>query len=148
MLLFTSRRSTEPPVSALRPRGSALRAVAPLLPLFLALGMMFGAMEVTSVAHLGALGLGAASGPVLALQALGSCAAGLLYGALRPRGLTTCLVALAAAMTLPWAAAATGSLPLLAVALLCSRHGDGPDDGDGDVPRPRRHPGRPASTRA
>lgn len=71
MLLFTSRRSTEPPVSALRPRGSALRAVAPLLPLFLALGMMFGAMEVTSVAHLGALGLGAASGPVLALQALG-----------------------------------------------------------------------------
>ncbi|GHB41900.1 transporter [Streptomyces cirratus] len=118
MLLFTSRRATEPPVAALRPRGSALRAVAPLLPLFLALGVMFGAMEVTSIAHLGALGLGAASGPVLALQALGSCAAGLLYGALRPRGLTTCLVALAAAMALPWAAAAAGSLPLLAAALL------------------------------
>ncbi|MFI9061237.1 MFS transporter [Streptomyces sp. NPDC053429] len=118
MLVFASQRSTEPPVSALRPRGSALRAVAPLLPLFLALGVMFGAMEVTSIAHLDALGLGAASGPVLALQALGSCAAGLLYGALRPRGLTTCLVALAAAMALPWAAASAGSLPLLAAALL------------------------------
>ncbi|MFJ6717901.1 MFS transporter [Streptomyces sp. NPDC091259] len=120
MLLFTSRRATEPPVSPLRPPGSALRAVAPLLPLFAALGVMFGAMEVTSIAHLGALGLGAAAGPVLALQALGSCAAGLLYGSLRPRGLTTCLVALAAAMALPWAAAGAGSLPLLAGALLAA----------------------------
>ncbi|MFF1559231.1 MFS transporter [Streptomyces sp. NPDC058279] len=118
MLLFTSRRATEPPVSALRPPGSALRAVAPLLPLFLALGTMFGALEVTSIAHLGALGLGAVSGPVLALQALGSCVAGLRYGAVRPRSLTACLPALVAAMTLPWAAATTGSLPLLATALL------------------------------
>jgi predicted MFS family arabinose efflux permease len=75
-------------------------------------------MEVTSVAHLSGLGLGAASGPVLALQAAGSCAAGLLYGTRRPRSLTACLAALAYAMALPWAAAATGSLPLLAGALL------------------------------
>lgn len=86
--------------------------------LFVPLGLLFGSMEVTSIAHLDARGLGAATGLVLALQAAGSCAAGLLYGAFRPRSLRTCLIALTAALTLPWAAAATGSLPLLAAALL------------------------------
>ncbi|MFE2145999.1 MFS transporter [Streptomyces sp. NPDC059456] len=118
MLVFTSQRATEPPVAAARRGGSPLRAVAPLLALFVPLGVLFGSMEVTSIAHLGAQGLGAATGVVLALQAAGSCAAGLLYGALRPRSLRTCLLALCAAMALPWAAAATGSLPLLALALL------------------------------
>ncbi|KPI06974.1 major facilitator superfamily MFS_1 [Actinobacteria bacterium OV450] len=118
MLVFTSQRATEPPVSAAAHGGSPLRAVAPLLALFVPLGMLFGSMEVTSIAHLGAQGLGAATGVVLALQAAGSCAAGLLYGSLRPRGLRTCLLALCVAMALPWAAAATGSLPLLALALL------------------------------
>lgn len=79
---------------------------------------MFGSMEITSIAHLGAHGLGGLSGPVLALQAAGSFAAGLLYGTLRPRTLPACLTALAAAMALPWAAAATGSLLALAPALL------------------------------
>ncbi|MCJ1677062.1 MFS transporter [Streptomyces sp. APSN-46.1] len=120
MLIFTSQRATEPPPTGGRPAAgpTPLRALAPLLGLFLALGMIFGSMEVTSIAHLAAHGLGAASGPVLALQAAGSCAAGLLYGTLRPRGLRTCLIAMAAAMALPWAAASTGSLPLLAGALL------------------------------
>ncbi len=118
MLVFTSCRATQPPVSAGPRHGSPLRALAPLLPLFLATGVVFGSMEIASIAHLGALGLGAASGPVLALQAAGSCAAGLLYGTLRPRGLRTCLVAMAAAMTLPWLAASTGSLLPLAAALL------------------------------
>lgn len=118
MLVFTSCRATQPPVSAGPRRGSPLRALAPLLPLFLATGVVFGSMEIASIAHLGALGLGAASGPVLALQAAGSCAAGLLYGTLRPLGLRTCLVAMAAAMTLPWLAAGTGTLLPLACALL------------------------------
>ncbi|GAA3100237.1 MFS transporter [Streptomyces goshikiensis] len=120
MLVFTAQRGTEPPPSgapaARQP--SPLRPLLPLLALFLCLGAVFGSMEVTSIAHLDARGLGAASGPVLALQAAGSCAAGLLYGTLRPRGLRGCLLAMAAAMTLPWAAAAAGSLPLLAGALL------------------------------
>ncbi|MFI6145944.1 MFS transporter [Streptomyces sp. NPDC051109] len=118
MLVFTSQRATEPPVSAPRHGASPLRSVAPLLVLFLPLGLMFGSMEVTSIAQLDSRGLGAATGAVLALQAAGSCVAGLLYGGLRPRSLRTCLIGLSAAMALPWAAAATGSLPLLALALL------------------------------
>ncbi|WP_412126226.1 MFS transporter [Streptomyces subrutilus] len=120
ILVFASQRATEPPPSAVPPRGSRspLRALGPLLLLFLALGAVFGSMEVTSIAHLDAYGLGAASGPVLALQAAGACAAGLVYGTLRPRGLPLCLSAMAACMALPWAAAATGSLAALAGALL------------------------------
>ncbi|WP_251049998.1 MFS transporter [Streptomyces sp. ISL-86] len=120
MLVFTAQRATEPPPTGTPTtrRPSPLRPLLPLLALFLCLGGVFGSMEVTSIAHLDAHGLGAVSGPVLALQAAGSCAAGLLYGTLRPRGLRTCLLFLSAAMALPWAAAATGSVPLLAVALL------------------------------
>ncbi|MFF2195235.1 MFS transporter [Streptomyces sp. NPDC058157] len=122
MLVFTAHRATEPPAGGApgaAGRGpSPLHALAPLLGLFLATGLVFGSMEVTSVAHLAALGLGGTSGPVLALQAAGSCAAGLLYGARRPRSLRTCLAWLAGAMALPWAAAATGSVLPLAAALL------------------------------
>ncbi|MFI1285455.1 MFS transporter [Streptomyces sp. NPDC020858] len=118
MLVFTSCRSTQPPVTAAPRRGSPLRALGPLLPLFLITGVIFGSMEIASIAHLDARGLGAASGLVLALQAAGSCAAGLLYGTLRPRSLKACVCALAVLMALPWAAAATGSLPALACALL------------------------------
>lgn len=120
MLLFTAQRATEPPVSgaAATRRGSPLRALGRLPVLFAALGLVFGSMEVASIAQLDALGLGAAAGPVLALQAAGSCAAGLLYGTRRPRPLPVCVGALAALMALPWAAAATGWLPALACALL------------------------------
>ncbi|CAM5458170.1 transporter [Streptomyces avidinii] len=118
MLVFTAHRATEPPPSPAVRGASPLRGLKWLLPLFFVLGTMFGSLEITSVAHLGSHGLGALSGPVLALQAAGSCAAGLLYGTLRPRGLPACLAALAGAMALPWAAAATGSLLPLAPALL------------------------------
>ncbi|MGW6836754.1 MFS transporter [Streptomyces sp. NPDC054949] len=120
MLVFTAQRATEPPPTGVRPAPSSspLPALLPLLGLFAATGAIFGSMEVTSIAHLDAHGLGAAAGPVLALQAAGSCAAGLLYGTRRPRGLRVCLVALCAAMALPWAAAAGGSLVPLALALL------------------------------
>lgn len=119
MLVFTAQRSTQPPATGAAPRhGSPLRALAPLLALFGCLGLVFGSMEVASIAYLDAAGLGAASGLVLALQAAGSCAAGLLYGTLRPRTLRTCVGALAVLMALPWAAAATGSVAALAGALL------------------------------
>ncbi|WP_443065296.1 MFS transporter [Streptomyces sp. NBC_00536] len=120
MVLFTSRRATEPPPAGRTRHRSPLRSpgLPGLLALFLALGAVFGSMEVTSIAWLTGHGLTAAAGPVLALQAAGSCAAGLLYGTLRPRALRGCVAALAALMTLPWAAAATGSVPALAAALL------------------------------
>ncbi|MFD7558908.1 MFS transporter [Streptomyces sp. NPDC059835] len=118
MLVFISQRSTEPPVTTAPRLGSPLRALAPLLLLFLALGVVFGSMEVSSIAHLEQRGLGAASGLVLALQAAGSCAAGLLYGTLRPRSPLACVTVLAALMTLPWAAANSGSLAAFCAALL------------------------------
>jgi len=85
---------------------------------------VFGSLEVVTLAFADERGHRAASGAVLALQAAGSCAAGLLYGAVRPAGsarsrLPWCLAAMAALMTLPLLAAGlTGSLVLLAGALL------------------------------
>ncbi|WP_432816276.1 MFS transporter [Streptomyces vilmorinianum] len=119
VLIFAAQRSTEPPVA---PRstsapGSLLRApgMAPLLGVFLATGAVFGAMEVVTLAHVD----GPLAGPVLALQAAGSCAAGLLYGrAGRRARLSTCLAAMTVLMTLPLLGASTGSLLALAGGLL------------------------------
>ncbi|MFD7689376.1 MFS transporter [Streptomyces sp. NPDC059781] len=125
-VLFTAQRSTEPPAA----RRSSARApfrspgMRPLLVVCLATGAVFGSLEVVTLAFADERGHRAASGAVLALQAAGSCAAGLLYGAIRPAGsararLPWCLAAMAALMTLPLLAAGlTGSLVLLAGALL------------------------------
>ncbi|MFJ3440125.1 MFS transporter [Streptomyces sp. NPDC086081] len=126
MLLFTSRRVTEPPVRRHIPGKAPLRApgMPPLLAVCLATGGIFGATEVVTLAFADAAGHRTAAGAVLALQAAGSCAAGLLYGAVRPAGpaarrLAWCVAAMTALLTLPLLAAAlTGSLPLLAAALL------------------------------
>ncbi|MGW7281258.1 MFS transporter [Streptomyces sp. NPDC054844] len=126
MLLFTAQRSTEPPA---RPRPTAkapfrVPGIPPLLVVCLAMGGVFGAMEVVTIAFADAQGHRAAAGVVLALQAAGSCAAGLLYGAMRPAGpaehrLPWCVAAMTALLTLPLLAASlTGSLPLLALTLL------------------------------
>ncbi|WP_018549711.1 MFS transporter [Streptomyces sp. LaPpAH-108] len=126
MLLFTSRRATEPPPS---PRSTApsplrTRGIPPLLATFVATGAIFGSLEVVTIAYADARGHRAAAGAILALQAAGSCAAGLLYGRLKPTGsparlLPRCLLAMTALMTLPWLTAATdGTLPPLAAALL------------------------------
>ncbi|MET7934627.1 MFS transporter [Streptomyces sp. NPDC005322] len=89
-LLFAAQRRTEPPPS---PRGPADRAallrtpgLRVLLLTFLATGAVFGSMEVATVAAVRSLGDGSASGAVIALQAAGSCAAGLVFGALPLRG--------------------------------------------------------------
>ncbi|MDX2765696.1 MFS transporter, partial [Streptomyces europaeiscabiei] len=98
--------------------------IPPLLAVFLATGAVFGSLEVVTIAYADARGHASAAGLILGLQAAGSCAAGLAYGALRVTGpaerrFRRCLAAMAALMTLPWlSATTTGSLPLLAPALL------------------------------
>jgi MFS family permease len=129
MLLFVAQRSTEPPVH--REGGSTrskspLRApgIPPLLVICLAMGAVFGSMEVVTLAFADERGHASAAGIVLALQAAGSCVAGLAYGAVRQTGRAEdryvwCVLAMTALMALPLlAAATTGSLLLLAGALL------------------------------
>jgi predicted MFS family arabinose efflux permease len=123
MLLFTAQRATEPPPRARSQAPSPLRSpgIPPLLACFTATGAVFGSMEVVTIAYADAQGHRTAAGAVLALQAAGSCAAGLGYGALKPTGvrLGHCLAGMAVLMTLPWAAAGVaGSLWVLAGALL------------------------------
>ncbi|MGW1651350.1 MFS transporter [Streptomyces atratus] len=118
VLIFAAQRATEPPVAPHTHAGSPLRApgMPALLAAFLATGAVFGAMEVVTIAHAG--------GAILALQAAGSCVAGLLYGSLRPaaglrRRLLGCLAGMTALMSLPLlAASSTDSLLALAGALL------------------------------
>ncbi|MFD7979995.1 MFS transporter [Streptomyces sp. NPDC059071] len=119
MLFFAAQRATEPPVAPRTAAGSPLRApgMPALLAVFLATGAVFGAMEVVTLAHVN----GPVAGPVLALQAAGSAAAGLLYGrARRTAPLAACLAAMTALMALPLLAAAGGSLLALAAALLAA----------------------------
>lgn len=126
VLLFTAQRATEPPPVARTASASPLRTpgIPPLLACFVATGAVFGSMEVVTIAYADAAGHRSAAGVVLALQAAGSCAAGLVYGARRPDGpadrrLAWCLLAMAALMSLPLLAArAAGTLPVLAAALL------------------------------
>ncbi|MFG2592727.1 MFS transporter [Streptomyces sp. NPDC048438] len=118
VLVFAAQRATEPPVAPRTRSASPLRTpgIPALLAVFLATGAVFGAMEVVSIAHAG--------GAILALQAGGSCVAGLLYGSLRPaaavgRRLLLCLTGMTVLMSLPLiAAATTDSLLVLAGCLL------------------------------
>ncbi len=128
VLLFAAQRSTEPPAQgrtgARTPSPVRAPGIPPLLIGFLATGAVFGSMEVVTIAFADAQGHRTAAGVVLALQAAGSCAAGLLYGALKPAGPAErrypwSLAAMALLMSLPLLAASlTGSLVVLAGALL------------------------------
>lgn len=126
VLIFAGQRSTQPPVDGPRAAGAPLRApgMPTLLGAFLATGAVFGAMEVVTIAFADAQGHRSAAGVVLALQAAGSCAAGLLFGTLRfagppERRMGVCVAAMAVLLTLPLLAAGlTGSLVLLAGTLL------------------------------
>lgn len=127
MLLFAAQRGTEPPVaprSAARTRSPLrLPGIPPLLLTFVCTGAVFGSMEVVTLAYADAHGIRAAGGALLALQAAGSAAAGLLYGLLRPaagrgtRRFRCCVAAMAALMLLPLLAASAGGPAALAVAL-------------------------------
>lgn len=139
VLLFAAQRRTEPPVTPAPATGrtrSPLRlpGLPPLLTTFLATGAVFGSLEVVTLAFADAHGIRSAAGGLLALQAAGSCAAGLLYGLLRPtkgvppgsssargaagRRFLGCTAAMAALMLLPLVAASAGGPAALAVALL------------------------------
>ncbi|MFJ2906810.1 MFS transporter [Streptomyces sp. NPDC087212] len=126
VVAFAARRATEPPAHPGTGARSPVRSpgIPPLLALCLALGAVFGSMEVVTIAFADERGHRAAAGVVLGLQAAGSCAAGLVFGAVRTRGpagrrLPWCVAAMAALLTLPsLAATLTGSLVLLALALL------------------------------
>ncbi|MFJ4617766.1 MFS transporter [Streptomyces sp. NPDC088812] len=126
VLLFAAQRSTEPPPHPRTQAGSPLRSpgIPALLAVCLALGAVFGATEVVTIAFADARGHATAAGAVLALQAAGSCAAGLVYGAVHPSGPAArrhpwTVAAMTALLTLPLlAATAVGSLPPLAAALL------------------------------
>lgn len=84
-LSLAAQRSTEPPVH----RGTGRRppripmgwtVLAPLVVAGFAMGVLFAAVEVSAVAFAEELGSRAAAGPLLALFALGSLLAGLVYG--------------------------------------------------------------------
>jgi MFS family permease len=85
-LLFVVQRATEPPVVAIdagvRHRPVFLTPGMPVMVLvFMAMGVIFGSMEVVTVAFAEELGSKGMSGVVLAVFALGSMVAGLAYGA-------------------------------------------------------------------
>ncbi|MFI5526737.1 MFS transporter [Streptomyces platensis] len=128
VLLFAAQHHTEPPAAPRAPHASAhsplrLPGLPPLLLTFLCTGAIFGSLEVVTLAYADAHGIRSAGGALLALQAAGSGAAGLLYGLLRPTARTrrrflVCLAAMATLMLLPFPAASTGSPAALAGALL------------------------------
>jgi len=84
---FAAQRSTEPPVHPVSASGTERAAmpwlaIAPLAVLTFALGVLFGAAEVTTVAFSEEEGRQGAAGFLLALWALGSLLAGLASGAI------------------------------------------------------------------
>jgi MFS family permease len=123
-LAFTAQRATEPPA---HPRstsredrpGMPWRTVVPLAVVCAALGVLFGAAEVTTVAFADERGHQAWSGGLLALWALGSLASGVLTGAIHWRRGPSLRVrwgafAMACAMA---PLAFVGSLPLMGLTL-------------------------------
>lgn len=123
-LFLAAQRRTEPPVHE-RDRSSRRgslpwRTLAPLSVVTLALGALFGAAEVVTVAFAEEQGSQAYAGPLLALWALGSLTAGLITGAVHWRNPVVdrlrigALGMFAAMAPLPF----VGSVPLMAVILL------------------------------
>lgn len=84
-LALAAQRSTEPPAHRHHARSAAREpmgwpVLAPLVLAGVTLGLFFGGSEVATVAFAEELGSKAASGPVLAVFALGSLLAGLVSG--------------------------------------------------------------------
>ncbi|GAB2617266.1 MFS transporter [Streptomyces capparidis] len=121
--LFSAQRRTEPPPRVRDERPALLvrrPGLPPLLAAFGLVGAVFGGLEVATLARTDALGSPAAGGVLLAVQAAGSCAAGLVLGALPQRApapfrFTASVAALAAAVA---GLLLAGSLPVLCVLLL------------------------------
>ncbi|MFJ7158544.1 MFS transporter [Streptomyces sp. NPDC101118] len=121
---LTAQRATEPVPHPREPgadRSSALRApgLQVLVATFVATGAIFGSVDVVTVAFAEERGSQAAASVVLAVWALGSCIAGLLFGLVRLKGrkertwvLGICAMAVSMIPLL-----LAGNLPFLAVAL-------------------------------
>jgi MFS family permease len=143
MLAFAAQRRTEPPPAfgrgdrvgrGARPGWLPRRPGMPaLLGTFACTGAVFGALEVVTVAFADERGQRAWAGVVLAAQAAGSAAAGLVFGLMAggragrgPAGVggsarrrfVVCVSAMAVLMTLPLLVSRAGDLALLAPALL------------------------------
>ncbi|MFF0310338.1 MFS transporter [Streptosporangium sp. NPDC004379] len=118
-LVFAGVREGAPepvPVRTRSRRGVLrLRGVAPLAAAFVALGAVFGSLQVGVTSSTAALGQAAAAGPVYATFSAASFAGGLLYGVVRWR--TGAPARLAAALGLLSAATVAlcfaGSVPML-----------------------------------
>ena len=120
---LTAQRATEPPPhpAGQHTGGSALRSpgLQVLVAAFVATGVIFGAVDVVTVAFAEESGHKAAASWVLAVYALGSCLAGAVFGLLHLKGdparrwvLGVCAMSVS---MIPLQLA--GSLPFLAVAL-------------------------------
>ncbi|MET9505035.1 MFS transporter [Streptomyces sp. NPDC006622] len=87
---LTAQRATEPQPHPRERKGGGTAMRSPglqvLVATFVATGTIFGAVDVVTVAYADEQGHKAAASLVLALYAAGSCAAGLVFGLLRPRG--------------------------------------------------------------
>ncbi|MDH6580188.1 MFS transporter [Kitasatospora sp. MAP5-34] len=90
ILLFTAQRRTEPPIhpGAHRAGRAAIRSsgLQVLVVTFVATGAIFGSVEVVTVAFAQEQGHTALASLVLAVYALGSCLAGVVFGTLRLKG--------------------------------------------------------------
>ncbi|MFB7665533.1 MFS transporter [Kitasatospora sp. NPDC056138] len=126
VVLFTAQRRTEPPVhpAAHRSGGSAIRSAGleVLVLTFVATGAIFGSVEVVTVAFAQEQGHKALSSLVLAVYALGSCLAGVVFGTLKLNGSLAGrflggVAVMAVGMVVPLLAAAwlSGSAGLVAV---------------------------------
>ncbi|MGF1429288.1 MFS transporter [Kitasatospora sp. LaBMicrA B282] len=140
-VLFAVQRRTEPPVPAAgTTKASAHTARSPLrtpgFPLLVAVfagtGVVFGSLEITTLAWAGEHGHQSATGVLLALLAAGSGLSGLRHGLRGGRGgperqLRRSLAAMAGLLLLPCAVvAAGGGFGLLAVALFVAGGGTAP----------------------
>ncbi|MEU8652133.1 MFS transporter [Streptomyces sp. NPDC048737] len=87
---LTAQRATEPEPHPREHKGGGTAMRSPglqvLVATFVATGTIFGAVDVVTVAFADEQGHKAAASVVLALYAAGSCAAGLVFGLLRPQG--------------------------------------------------------------
>ena len=90
VLLFAAQRGTEPPLHAQAQQASASALRTPglwvLVLTFVGVGTIFGSVDVVTVAFADHLHHKALSSVVLAVYALGSCVAGLVFGTLKLHG--------------------------------------------------------------
>lgn len=83
--LFLAQRTTEPPAAGRASRGSwtavlRIRVLWLVFGAFVMMGVVFGAVDVATVAFAGEQGRPAAAGPALLVFSLGSFVAGVVYG--------------------------------------------------------------------